>query len=57
MEPYLLIVTLVLGSQAPHTYQVEFTSKGFTLTGFFNNERHCQNIDPFLLPLSLNLKI
>jgi hypothetical protein len=27
MEPYLLFVTLVLGANAPHTYQVEFSSK------------------------------
>lgn len=28
MEPYLLLVTLVLGYEQPHTYQVEFKSKG-----------------------------
>ena len=27
MEPYLLLVTLVLGQQAPHSYKVEFSSK------------------------------
>jgi hypothetical protein len=27
MEPYLLLVTLVLPQQAPHSYQVEFSSK------------------------------
>ena len=27
METYLLLVTLVLGQQPPHSYQVEFSSK------------------------------
>ena len=27
MEPYLLLVTLVLGQQVPHSYKVEFSSK------------------------------
>jgi hypothetical protein len=27
MEPYMLLVTLVLGQQAPQSYKVDFSSK------------------------------